>query len=65
MQQLPDFEKNASKQEIFCLKWSINHGRWKICVKYQTDTDMLKFGVGRYRNNIYLNGSEIELETTN
>ena len=54
MQQLPDIEKNDSKQEISCLKWSIYNGRRKVCVNFQTDTDKLNIVVYRYGNNLYL-----------
>ena len=36
MQQLPDFEKTDSKEEISCLKWTIYKGGRKICVKFNT-----------------------------
>ena len=32
MQQLPDIEKADSKEEIFCLEWTICRGRRKVCV---------------------------------
>ena len=48
MQQLPNIEKTDSKEEISCLKWSINNGRRKVCVNFRTDTDKLNFVVYRY-----------------
>ena len=62
MQQLADFEKPDSKEEMFCLKWTIYNGRRKICVKFQTDTDKLNIVVYRYRNNSYLKDNEILLK---
>ena len=47
MQQLPDIEKTVSKDEIFCLKWTIYNGRRKVCVNYETDTDKMNFVVYR------------------
>ena len=32
MQQLPDIEKNDSKEEISCLKWTLYNGRRNLCV---------------------------------
>ena len=43
MQQLPDNEKTDSKEEIRCLKWTINNGRRNVCVNVQTDRD--KFNI--------------------
>ena len=53
-QQLPDFEKVDSKDEISCLKWTIYNGRRKGCINFQTDTDKANIVVYRYRNNTYL-----------
>ena len=64
MQQLPDIEKNDSKDEISCLKWTIYNGRRKVCVKFQIDTDKLIFFVYSYRNNLYLKDNEIDLKLT-
>ena len=47
MPQLPDLEKTDSKQEITCLKWTINNGWRKVCVNFQTDTDKLNIVVYR------------------
>ena len=49
-QQLPDIEKADSKDEIFCLKWTIYNGRRKVCINFQTDTDLVNIVVERYRN---------------
>ena len=62
MQQLPDIEKTDSKDEISCLKWTINNGRRKVCVNFQTDRDKLNFVVYRYRNHLYLKNNEIILK---
>ena len=43
MQQLPDIEKNDSKEETFCLKWTVHNGKRKVCVHFKTDTDKLNF----------------------
>ena len=64
MQQLPNLEKNYSKEEVPYLKWTIYNGRRKICVNFQTDTDKLNFVVYRYRNNLYLKDKEVDLELT-
>ena len=62
MQQLPDIEKTDSKEEISCLKWTMYHGRRKVCVNIQTDTDKLNIVVYRYRYNLYLKDNEIDLK---
>ena len=64
MQQLPDVEKTDSKKEISCIKWTIYNGRRKLCVNFQTDTDMLNIVVYRYRNNLYLKDNEVDLKLT-
>ena len=64
MQQLPDFEKTDSKEEISCLKWTIYNGRRKVCVNFQTDTDKLNIVVYRYRNNLNLKDNEVDLKLT-
>ena len=63
-QQLPDFEKADSRDEISCLKWTIYHGRRKVCINIQTDTDKVNLVVYRYRNNTYLKDSEMDLKLT-
>ena len=40
MQQLPDIEKTCSNEEISCLKGTINSGRKKACVNFQTDREV-------------------------
>ena len=64
MQQLPDIEKTDSKEETWCLKWTIYNGRRKVCVNFQTDTDKLNIVVYRYRNILYLKDNEIDLKLT-
>ena len=63
-QQLPDIEKADSKNEIFCLKWTIYNGRRKVCINFQTDTDKVNIVVYRYRNNTYLKNTETDLKLT-
>ena len=46
-QQLPDFEKADSKDEISCLKWTIYNGRRKKCINFQIDTDKVNIIVYR------------------
>ena len=53
-QQLPDFEKADSKDEISCLKRIIYNGRRKVFINFQTDTDQVNIVVYRYRNSTYL-----------
>ena len=62
MQQLPDIEKTDSKGELSCLKWAILNGRREVCLNFQTDIDKLKIVVYRYRNNLHLKDSKIDLK---
>ena len=64
IQQLPDFEKADSKDEISCLKWTNYNGRSKVCINFQTDTDNLNIVVYGYRNNTYLKDTETDLKLT-
>ena len=61
-QQLPDFQKADSKDEISCLKWTIYYGRRKVCINFQTDTDNVNILVYRYRNNTYLKDTEMDIK---
>ena len=61
-QQMPDIEKSESKDEIFCLKWTIYNGRRKICINFQTDADNVNIVVYRYPNNTYLKDTQMELK---
>ena len=63
-QQLPDIEKVDSKDEISCLQWTIFNGRRKVCINFQTDTDMLNNVVYRYRNSRYLKDTDMDLKLT-
>ena len=63
-QQLPDIGKVDSKNELFCLKWTICNGRRKVCINFQTDTDKVSIVVYRYRNNTYLKDTEIDFKMT-
>ena len=63
-QQLPDLEKSDSKDEIFCLKWTIYSGRRKICINFQTGTDKVNIVVYRYRNSMCLKDTERDLKLT-
>ena len=60
-QHLPDIEKVDSEDEISCLKWTIYNGRRKVCINFQTDTDMVNIVVYRYQNNTYLKDIELDL----
>ena len=63
-QQLPDIEKTDSKDKYSCLKWTIYNGRRKVCINFQTDTDKVNIVVYHYRNNTYLNDTEMDLKLT-
>ena len=63
-QQLPDFQKAESKDEISCLKWTIYIARKKVCIKFQSDTDKVNIVVYRYRNSTYLKDTEMDLKLT-
>ena len=63
-QQLPDIEKADSKDEIFCLKWTIYNGWRKVCINFRTDTDKVNFVVYRYRNSTFLKDTEMDLKLT-
>ena len=60
-QQLPDIEKADSRDEIFCLKWTIYNGRRKVCINFQTDTDKVNVVVYRFQNNAFIKDTEMEL----
>ena len=45
MQQLLEIEKVASKNEIFCLKWTLYSGTRKVCISFKTDMDKLNIVV--------------------
>ena len=62
MQQLPSIEKTDSKEELFCLKWTIYNGRRKVCLNFQTDTDKLIIVVSCYGKNLYLKDNEVILK---
>ena len=47
MQQMPDIEKNDSKEKLSCLKRTIYNSRRKVCVNFPTDTDKLNIVVYR------------------
>ena len=63
-QQIPVIEKADSQDEISCLKWTINNGRRKVCINFQTDTDKMNIVVYRYRNITYLKDTEMDLKLT-
>ena len=63
-QQLPDFEKVDSRDELSRLKWTIYNGRRKVCINFQTDTDKVNILVCRYRNSTYFKDAEIILNLT-
>ena len=62
--QLPNFEKADSKDEFFCLKWTIYNGRRKVCISFQTDTNKVNIVVYRYWNSTYLKDTEMVLKLT-
>ena len=62
MQQLPKVRKFDSENKISCLKWIIFNGRRKDCVFCKTGTDYVGITVYRYCNNMYIEGSDIELK---
>ena len=64
MQQLPGIEKVDSKNEIFCLKRTIQNGRRKVCISFETDMDKLNIVVYCYRNNTYVKDTGMELKLT-
>ena len=64
IQQLPDFEKIDSKDEITCLKWTIYNGRIKVCINFQTGADKVNIVVHHYRNNLYLKDTEMDIKLT-
>ena len=61
-QQLPDIQKVDSKDEIFCLKWTIYNGRRKVSINFQTDTDKVNIVVYRYQKSTYLNNTEMDIK---
>ena len=63
-QQSPDNQKDDSKDEISCLKWTIYNGRRKVCINFQTDTDKVNIVVCRHRNSTYLKDTQFNLELT-
>ena len=63
-QQLPDIEEGDSKDEVSCLKWTFYNGRTKVCINFQTDTDIVNIVVYRYRNITYLKDTEMDLKLT-
>ena len=63
-QQLPDIENVDSRDEIFCLNWTIYNGRRKVCINFQTDSDKVNIVVYHYRNSTYLKDTERDLKLT-
>ena len=64
LQQLPDIDKTDSKEEISCLKWTLFHGRRKVCVNFKTDSDNINIVVCRYRNILYLKDNKVDLKVS-
>ena len=64
MQQLPEIEKVDSKNETSCLKWTIYHGKRKVCISFKTDMDKLNIVVYRYRTNTYVKDTQMVLKLT-
>ena len=63
-QQMPDIEKFDSKDETFCLKWTIYNSRKKVCINSETDTDKVNIVAYRYRYSTYLKDTEMDLKLT-
>ena len=63
-QQLPEAGKLETENEISSLRWLFFNGRRKTCVFSKTDTDYVGSTVYRYRNNMYMKDSDIELKAT-
>ena len=61
-QQLPDIGKVDSRDEISCLIWSDYNGRRKVCINFQIDTDKVNIVVYRYRNDTYLEDTEMDIK---
>ena len=64
MQELPEIEKVDSKNEISCLNWTFYNGRRKVCISFRTDMDKPNIVVYSYRNNTYVQDTEMELKWT-
>ena len=64
MQQLPDLENTASKEEISNLEWTKFNGRRSVCVNFQTDTDRLDVVVYSYWNSLYFKNFEVDMKLT-
>ena len=64
MHQLPDIENTDSKEEIYCLKWTIDNGRRKESGSLMTDTDQLNNIVHCYRISLYNKEVEVDLKLT-
>ena len=62
MQQFPDIEKAALKDESSYLKLTIYNAR-KVCVHNMTDTDKMNIEVNWCREQMRLKDIEIELKT--
>ena len=63
-QQMPGIEKTDSTEGITCLRCTIYNGGEKVCVTFQRVSDKLNIVLYKYRNNIYLKISEMQLKTT-
>ena len=63
-QQLEDIEKTFQRRNIWPKMDNIYNGRRKVYVNFQTDTDKLNIVVYRYRNNLYLKDTEVDLKLT-
>ena len=64
MLQLPEVGKLNFENAISRLRWINFIGRRKFCVSCKTDTDYVGITVYRYRSNMYIKDSDIELEAT-
>ena len=43
--QFQDIEKAHSKDQTFCLKWTLYKGGRKVCINFQSDTDRVNIVV--------------------
>ena len=64
MKQFPDIETIDSREEIFCLKWTLYSGRRKVCVNFSTDTDNLNIVAYCYTNSENLKVNEVDPKMT-
>ena len=64
MQQLPNIERNDSREKMSDPKLAKYNGRRKICVNFKTDRDKMSFVVYRYLKSLNLQDNEVDLKMT-